>query len=201
MIITNIEQYKSKRYKVYVDDKFAFVLYSNEVKSLDLEVGEQIDDEKYSHIVDDIIYKRGLSYCNYSLAKKDRSVLDMTLKLRDKFYPEDVIDKIIKELIERGYLNDDKFAASYVEYKKDAKSTEDIRIKLIQKGISREVIDEVIKTITYEDQMAAAKKYINKKTNKYDEKNKYIDAMKLRKYLIGKQFDFDIIDDALKDYE
>lgn len=51
------------------------------------------------------------------LARREHAGLELQLKLRQRGYSDAVIDAVIKDLTERGYLSEDRFAEAFVRQK------------------------------------------------------------------------------------
>ncbi|MDR3125835.1 MAG: RecX family transcriptional regulator, partial [Candidatus Nomurabacteria bacterium] len=93
----------------------------------------------------------------------------------------------------RGYLDDAKFAATFVRSlaANKSQSKRQVQLALRKKGISSEIIDQVIANTTEYSEVAALKKLIAKKSNHYD------DQQKLIAYLVKRGFRYDDIKNTL----
>ena len=58
MKVTEIEAVSKSRAKVYIDDKFAFVLYKGELRSFQIREGEEVSEEDYRNILEEVLPKR-----------------------------------------------------------------------------------------------------------------------------------------------
>ena len=85
----------------------------------------------------------------------------------------DFDDLIVERLVERGYVDDERFARYYVEnrFVKKGVSQKRLRMELIQKGIAPEVIDEVLTGREDEEEI---RKMIARKRMRYREDDKLI---------------------------
>lgn len=94
------------------------------------------------------------------------------------------IEEIISRLIEKGYLDDQKFAEYYVEnrFVKKGISQKRLRLELVKKGVDKQIIDDVLSANTRTDE-EEIKKIIAKKRTKYDDD-------KLIQYLVRQGFDY-----------
>ena len=120
---------------------------------------------------------------NRSRSKEDRA----KYKLRTRELPlftDDDIEKVLSRLIERGYLDDEKFTQFYVENKNIKKgiSLKKIRQDLVKKGIDQNLIEQILSE-NPRDESAEIKKIIAKKRKKYDNE-------KLIAYLVRQGFDY-----------
>ena len=137
-------------------------------------------------IVDDKI----ISYVLYQM----RTVAEVKRKCQKLKMNEDTIDETIDYLIEAGYLNDEKYAQKYVENVLRIKkcSANEIKIGLMRKGVSEDIINKYVdvpEVYDFEETSCAeiaAKKYRSTP-----------DILKVKKFLIGKGYKFDVIAKAI----
>ncbi|MBR0372325.1 RecX family transcriptional regulator [Candidatus Saccharibacteria bacterium] len=105
------------------------------------------------------------------------------LKLKEK--PKyDFSELIIERLVERGYVDDFKFAEYYVQnrFVKKGISQKRLKMELYKKGISEEIIEQVLGERNEEEEIL---KIIAKKRAKYDNE-------KLVGYLCRQGFSYDL---------
>lgn len=97
----------------------------------------------------------------------------------------DFTDLIVERLRERGYVDDRKFAAWYVEnrFVKKGVSQKRLRMELIKKGIEQDVIEEVLDGRADEEEI---KKIVARKRAKYTQE-------KLIAYLCRQGFSYDLV--------
>ena len=93
-------------------------------------------------------------------------------------------DEIIARLVDKGYLDDQKFAEFWVEnrFVKKGVSRKRLSLELMKKGISREIIEEVLDKRNDEEEIL---KIIAKKRAKYDDE-------KLISYLVRQGFSYQL---------
>ncbi len=126
---------------------------------------------------------------NYVLYKM-RTISEVRIKCQRLKYDEENIDEIIDYLIEAGYLDDKKYAKKYVEnvFRLKKASRNEIKIDLMRKGVNSDIIDEAVDTNeSYEFEIESCK-YVAEKKFKTTP-----DILKLRKYLVSKGYDYDVI--------
>jgi len=82
-------------------------------------------------------------------AFQDRSMAEVKAKLKDYLLPNEDIEIIINQLIDEGFLNDERFAVGFAMSKLHAKGWGYAKIKyhLYQKGISNEIINKVLSDV------------------------------------------------------
>lgn len=199
MKITNIKQQVKRqgRYSIFVDEKYSFSLSENELMKSGIRVGREYSEIELEKLqltaVLDKAYMRSLDL----LSRRARSEWEMRDYLKRKEYEQDIIEKIIHRLNHAGYIDDYKFASSWVENRHLLKSISKRKLwqELKQKHISDEIINEVLgadKT----DEQETLKALIEKKRSQ----SRYQDNKKLISYLAGQGFRYDDIKALLNHY-
>lgn len=196
MLVTAVEEYTKGKYKIYLDEQFAFVLYKGELHCFEIELNSVLSISNYEKIRNDIVLKRGKKRALYLLKKMDRTEQELRNKLKEGYYPEDIIDKVIEYVKSYHYINDDNYVQRYIGYKSKYKSKMEITAALNQKGISREMINKYYEQIDI-DESDIIVKLIEKKITNLNE----IDQTQLRKlymYLSRKGFRYEDIGIAIE---
>ena len=73
MIVTGIEEQTKTKFKVYLDGTFAFVLYKDELKRFGIKQGEDLAQENYEKIQNEVLLKRAKKRAMHLLEDMDRS--------------------------------------------------------------------------------------------------------------------------------
>ena len=94
MVVTKIEAVAKNKYKVYLDERFAFVLYKGELSRYRVTVNEELSVEMYEKIRREVILKRGKLRALHLLNVMGRTEEQLRQKLRHGSYPEDIIDTL-----------------------------------------------------------------------------------------------------------
>ncbi len=140
------------------------------------------------------------SYCAY----QDRSHFEVKNKLFSWGLSSDQVDQIVAYLIENKFLDEGRFAESYVSGKLRIKHWGRIKIKqgLKQKFISEKIIQLAFKTIDPDEYVKILKHEIAKKQRDLSaEKDPWKKKAKILRYAQSKGFENDLIFDALADTE
>ncbi|NLM12215.1 MAG: recombination regulator RecX, partial [Epulopiscium sp.] len=168
MKITKIEQQKNNqdRWSVFIDEEFAFGVSTEEIFIFKLTVGKEISREELENLLKEKDYSKAKDIALKFLSYKARSEKEVRDKLVSKEVESMTIDRVIEFLKRYDYINDEKFANSYVR--------ERIRLKLEgrkklvydlrQKGIKQEIIDHVLDN-TDIDEIDQAIKLLEKKVH------------------------------------
>jgi regulatory protein len=198
MIITRLEELDKSKVKVYIDEEYAFLLYQKDIKLFQLEEGGDISAEIFHKIHTDTVLRRAKQKALAILKFMDRTEYELRRKLFEADYTEEIISQTIDYVYEYGYLNDERFAASFVRLKKNNKSKKVLRLELSQKGIKNEIIDKIFTSEyieeedTQDPECVAIQKAIAKKT-KAPECLSSEEKQKLMASLYRKGFDIDKI--------
>ena len=149
---------KGKSYKIYNDQTYIGFLYRSDFNKLDIPTPSdllEVSEEKYEEIRKAIIYRafdKGVSY----LADSERSAYDVSLKLRMKDFPEYAIEEAIELLYEYNYLNDRRFAESYIRSYMSSKSKSMIRKELSKRHINLPDLDELFSEVYTDEEVDEA---------------------------------------------
>jgi regulatory protein len=190
--VTDIKQQVKRqgRYSVFIDEKYSFSLSENELMKSGIRIGREFSKVELEDLQNtatmDKAYMRSLDL----LSRRARSEWEMRDYLKRKEYEQDIIDKIIVKLNEAGYIDDYKFASSWVENRHLLKSISQRKLwqELKQKHIADEIINEVL-AMDETDEQETLKILIEKKRSQ----TRYQDDKKLIAYLAGQGFRYDDI--------
>ena len=197
------------RVNVFIDGAFAFSLDVAQVVDLKVKVGKKLSDEELAELrrASEFgkAYQRALEWVlarprsarelkdylkrskykkEMEERKKEWQMKDDGRKKRKKADKIDFSDVILERLVERGYVDDKKFACWYVEnrFVKKGVSVKRLKMELMEKGVSKEIIDEVVGARDDEEEI---KKVILKKRARYDDD-------KLIQYLCRQGFSYEL---------
>lgn len=203
MTITKIEEHIKNKYKIYLNDAFAFILYKGEVRQFKIKEGEILAEETYREIVDTVLTKRAKLRTMHLLETIDRTEADVRRKLREGLYPPEVVDEAIAYVKSYHYIDDTRYAQNYIAYRMGSMSRSTIKQKLLQKGVDQELIERQL--AEYGDEGGEAEKelirrLVLKKCKQlpvpdYQEKNK------LFAYLYRKGFAISDIESVYREFQ
>ncbi len=206
MTVTQIEPYpKGKgRVSVYLNDKFAFVLYKGELSQYGLEIGTTVDDRLYERILNETLFKRARKRGMNLLQKLDRTEADIRRKLSEGGYPQVAVDDAVEYLRSYRYIDDERYASEYIRCKSSSMSRKQIAMKLREKGIDKEVTeaafaryDEELNEDGENAEYELLIKLIHKRCPQGVESLDHAGRQKLYAYLYNKGFSVSDIDKCL----
>ena len=199
MYVTKIEPVTKAKYKVFLDEQFAFVLYKGELSRYKIQEDAHLSEDTIQEIKKEILEKRAKLRAMHLLERMDRTEAELYDKLKRDLYPEDIIEIAMRYVKSFGYLGDVGYAKRFVESRQGSKSKLEIKMSLLQKGVSKEIISEVLEVYYHEqDESAAIQKLLEKKrfmaeTATEEEKRK------IYGYLMRKGFSYEDVRRAIRD--
>ena len=142
----------------------------------------------------DVILKKVLRYCAY----QDRCTQEVRNKLATFDMPDSEKGKILKLLVDEGYLDDERYASTFVRSKIHLKKwgVNKIRMALKMKGISDEIINNSLSEIDPEIYREELIKVL--KAKKINETDPYKRRAKLAQYAMQKGFEPGLVWDVLR---
>ncbi|MDK2787712.1 MAG: regulatory protein [Epulopiscium sp.] len=202
MKITKIEKQKNNqdRWSVFIDGEFAFGVTTEEVFVFKLTVGKEISEIELEKMIKEKDYSKAKDVALKFLSYRARSEKELRDKLISKEFDPVTIDRVIEFLKRYDYVNDEKFAKSYVRERIRLKF--EGRKKLIydlkQKGIKQEIIDHVLNN-TDINEIDHALKLLEKKVPDKTELG-LKEKQRIYQFLLRKGFSYDIIQKAFNVY-
>ena len=206
MQITKLEKQKKNetRFSVFIDDEFAFGLSGVDVLFYKLEEGMELSQEKYHEILEDAIFSKARDRAIRFLSYRARSREEVRERLsinKNEDYSDETIERVIDLMAKYGYIDDSKFAVSYIKDKTNINGFGSIRIKheLKEKGVSRETIDHAYDQLDI-DEVEVALSVLEKKIKNGISDNAK-ENNKVYEFLIRRGFSHEIIASAMTAFE
>lgn len=200
------QQKDKNRINVIVDGSYRFSLDIYQYADLGIKVGREYTDDELTALEQESVfgkvYGRALEYClmrphsarevrDY-LYRKTRDSRTKTGEIK-KGVATEVTDRVFDRLVEKKYIDDEKFARYWVENRNLAKgaSQRKLQSELSAKGVDRSIIDQLLSESVRSDETEIMK-IIAKKRKRYPE------DQKLMQYLARQGFSYDDIKHALE---
>lgn len=199
LIVTSIKELTKKRRLVYINYEPAFAVYTAELRRFGIKVDEAVRKEAYASLVDEVLSKRATIRAMALLKNKDYTRKSLEDKLKEGYYPDKCIEHALEYVTGYGYINDERYAENYVNYKAGNKPRREIELKLKQKGIDSDIVRRVCDEF-YSDnsdiELEQAKAYVERKHIDIENAD-YKELQKIKASLFRKGFNMDIINKAL----
>lgn len=202
------------RLNIYIDGKFFCSLALSQVVDLKLKIGRVLTDEELIELKRASefgkLYQRALEYAllrphsqkelrdylkkktlSRTIRVKNKKTGEYQTKLKEGF-DASLVEPVLARLIERGYVDDERFARLWIENRSVRKgvSRKKLRLELQAKGVAQDIIENCLSEGVRNEQEELAK-VIARKAKKYP------DEQKLIQYLLRQGFNYSDILDAL----
>lgn len=145
----------------------------------------------------DQVLDKMAKYCAY----QERCVKDVSDKLKTFDIPEEEKVKILEYLLDNRFVNNERFATSFVRGKinQSGWGVNKIRFHLIQKGIDKELIDEALGQTDEEVYRQRLIDILKTKAKTVKAATEYEKKRKLAAYAMQKGFEGNLVWEVLKD--
>ncbi|MBQ7954359.1 MAG: regulatory protein RecX [Lachnospiraceae bacterium] len=140
MIVTDIVEHTKSRCKVYINQEFAFVLYKGELRLYGVEKERELSRENYLKLIKEVLPKRAKLRAMNLLKSREYTRRQLGDKLRQGLYPEEVIEEALDYVASYKYIDDERYALSYIRYHSEQKSRKSLELSLLKKGIDKNII-------------------------------------------------------------
>lgn len=204
------QQKNQNRINIFIDGKYRFSLDIAQIIDLGVKVGSEYSEVEIQKLEAEgqygLLYARALEYClvrprsskemkDYFFRKrKTRKVrIRKTGEIKEvQGVSESAVQRVYDRLIERGYIDDDKFTSYWLLNRKtkSGMSKRMIKKELLDKGIEESKI-EMFMAVSNRSDEEEIKKVINKKQARYK------DPKKLFQYLLRQGFSYSDISNEL----
>jgi len=162
--ITGVEEFDHKRTKVTLDyGEVAFLLYKGECRRFGIGENPSLSDDEYAAIRDEILIPRAKKRVLYYMKNADKTRGQIQRKLKEGFYPDEVIAAVMEFLDHYGFANDQTYAESYIEELRGSYSRREIEAKLMQRGLKPQDVRLALESLTEDDELSACRKALRKK--------------------------------------
>ncbi|KYH30241.1 recombination regulator RecX [Clostridium colicanis] len=199
--ISRIEvQKKDKsRVNIFIDEEFAFACSADLVYYYSLEKGKKIDLGLLQDIVEEDNYLKGKNYALKIIERSYKSEKEIEDKLFNKGYGEKAVTRIIAFLKKYNFINDEKYAETFIKGKLSCNGKNKIKYLLLKKGISEDIIQNKLNSIKEDDEKACAFKLAEKKYVSLIKSESNLEKIykKLGHYLVSRGYDFDVVKSTL----
>jgi regulatory protein len=147
--------------------------------------------------------KVALAKAEHFCAYQERAQQEVRDKLYDWGLWPGAVENIIVQLIDGNFLNEERFAKSYVQGKFKQKGWGRVKIKqgLKIKKISENLLKKALLSIDGDEYIEMLRKVLGKKAALLTEKVPYKRRYKLQQYALSRGFESDLINDVLKNSE
>jgi len=152
-----------------------------------------LDHKSYTFLE---IKQKMVNYCVY----QDRCHQEVEQKMRDFLLVPEAKEEILLYLMRENYLNEERFTRSYIRGKFYIKSWGRIKIRnhLKFKGVPEKLINKSFDEIDEDDYEKTLRKLWHDYYSKQKNLQEYQKKSKTIKYLLGKGFEYEFVQEVLK---
>lgn len=203
----SVQTHNDNRVNISIDGKYRFSLDIFQLTALSIKIGNDYNESEIIKFEGESsfgkAYGRALEYClmrphssheikDY-LYRKTKSTLDKNGKIKPGITTE-IAARVFDRLLEKGYIDDTKFANYWVENRLLTKGASRRKLfsELRVKGVDNTIIERALVN-TERNDIDEVKKIITKKRSRYS------DDSKLTMYLARQGFSYDTVKQALAD--
>lgn len=147
MTVTDIKTVTKQKFQIEIDGQPAFVLYRGELFRYKIEKDHEISPEIYCEITEEVLVKRAKLRAMHLLEKMDRTKADLRRKLEQGGYPANAVDAALEYVESFHYIDDAKYASSYISARRNVKGRARLKMELMHKGVDAAVIDEAFEEL------------------------------------------------------
>ena len=152
---------RNKSFQTFINDEYVGMLYRSDFEKIGIKMKTRDDQDseelnfditddnvvRIMNVVRDRAFDKAVSYASVS----ECCAYDVRLKLQKKEFPEYAIAETIEMMYEYNYLNDERYAESYIRCYFQKKSRSLIKKELDMKNIKVDDIEHILDTV-YEDE-------------------------------------------------
>ena len=212
MKITQVEPQRKNpnRFNIFLDGVFAFGADEDTVVNYRLIVGKEIPPEQLPKILFETEIGKLMERMYVLFSRRQRSEKEVRGYLRNLSFKrkikaqeelsELVIESLIQRLKQKGILNDEQFAKSWVEARRRSKKTGKIALKfeLYQKGFNKDLIEGSLEDISEESEEKLATQALDKKLKVWQNLPYLERKKKALEFLVRRGFDYSLAKDVVE---
>lgn len=156
------------RVLVKFDNGMEILLYRGEIRKLSLKEGIFIPEEVYEKILYEIVGLRAKKRAMHLLEKMDRTEKQLYDKLKQNGYPEECILDAISYVESYHYVDDLRYAKTYIRYHQRKKSRQILKLDLMKKGVPKDIIEQAMEEEFDSDEQVKIRELLEKRHYDYD---------------------------------
>jgi regulatory protein len=187
----NLQKNNVKKYNIYIDGVYNFSADLDDVIKHAIKIDMELNQQQLEMLIDVCEYTKAFNQSLNMIEMKDYTIHEIEVKLKNKGYSDNTIEKVIIKLVDLGFLNDSKYL---VKYCKDSIHIKKHGLKKIEYDLKKKGLTEHEIILGQDDKEAMyqhALELANKKYRQLEGKNDI--KGKVYRYLVSKGYDYDMI--------
>ncbi len=179
------------RVNVFLDGEYSFSL--SRIVAAWLEPGKTLDQKQIGNLIEKDGEEQVLQSAMLLVSRRPRSEKEVRMRLQQKGYEPETIDRVVEKLRSASVLRDDHFAELWIDSRNEfhPRSQRLMRHELRNKGITDKDIDEALKSSANDQDLAL--KAAAKVTRRYQGLNWLAFRTKMSAHLARRGFPYDVI--------
>jgi len=195
MVIAALRKKNSKVIVLFDDNSFC-TLDCRVALNNGLRTNDFISEEKKEQLITESIFLSAKDSAFRSLARRPHSVYELRTKLIRKGRSKEIVQKVLDDLIDNNFLDDEKFTAAFIDERSKKKvGVNKIKVELMKRGIDRKISDSLLLNLnpasSYENAFTIAGKKNKQLMERGVDKRKI--RSKLYSFLLSRGFESEII--------
>ncbi len=139
--ILEIKKLNKGKLLVLTDEVGTFPIYAGEAAAYHIVEGGELPTEDWERLCAEVLARRVRLRALHLLERQDRTEAGLRRKLAEGHYPECLIDDAVAYVRSYHYIDDARYASTYIRYHQDEKSRFQLRTALLGRGVSPDDID------------------------------------------------------------
>lgn len=174
-IVTSLKTGDKGRVELCLNEAISLWLYAKEARELSLEEGMELSEEEYQDVLHGIIGKRAIKRAMHLLERQERTERQLREKLLQSAYPQEAIEDAVAYVKKYHYLDDVRYARTFICFHQEKRSRMRIRNDLMRRGIPNDVIDACLEEEFVSDEREQIAALLKKKGFSLDDadRNEY----------------------------
>ena len=195
--ITSLRTVGKGRIKVFIDGLACFTIGRNDASSFDLKIGKEILGSRINKIKKSATFQECVGVALHFLSYRPRSEEEVRIRLRQRCFEVEVVDKVIYKLKQQKLVDDIAFAKYWTENRLSfrPKSKAMLSLELRRKGIETQIVEDEISNLDDEVVVYRAASKIVWKLESLGQDEFY---RRLTSYLRRRGFNYDVIKEVIK---
>ena len=133
------------RLRFHLDNGTELVLYRGEAKQFRMREGSTLSDEEEHQLIYEVVGKRAKRRTMHLLEQMDRTEQQLREKLKQGGYPQACIDLALEYVKSFHYVDDYRYACTYINYRQDRMSRYQLKVKLYGKENKKNMLIRIIR--------------------------------------------------------
>ena len=144
-----VNKKRPNRRSIFIDGQFAFTVSEGIFFQHNLEEGGKFSDKQIKELTTADEFDKAKQAAVNLLSFRPRSIKEVSNRLVHKGWNKDLADRVTGELVDKGYLNDEEFAAIFARDKAKNKCLGPVALKseLIKTGVAQKIIEQTIEAV------------------------------------------------------